>query len=127
MLLPMANLQIFARADNARTFPAGQALLEAGQPGDEMFVIIEGTVDVFVGGHHLMTLGPGEIVGEMALVDEEHVRHADVRATTDVKLVPIDRKHFEFLVHNHPSFALEVMKTMVDRLHRMNEHVAKPA
>jgi CRP-like cAMP-binding protein len=122
----MANLQIFARAENARTFASGTKIVTQGESGDEMFVVLEGTVDVLIGDRVLLSLGPGEILGEMALVEDDHLRHADVVAKSDVKLVPIDRRQFIFLVQNHPNFALEVMKTMAERLDLMNKHLLGP-
>lgn len=120
----MPNLELFRHADNIRAFNAGDAIFTLGEPGEEMFIILDGTVAVFVGARVVMTLGPGEIIGEMALVDDDHVRTATVKAETDVKVAPVDRHQFEFLVRNHPTFATEVMKTIADRLRRMNEYVA---
>ena len=120
----MPSLDLFRRADNVRTYHAGDAIFSFGDPGDEMFALIEGTVEVFVGDHLVMTLGPGDIVGEMALVDDDHTRTATVKAESDVKVAPVDRRQFEFLVRNHPTFATEVMKTIADRLRKMNEYLA---
>jgi CRP-like cAMP-binding protein len=121
----MASLDMFRHADNLRTYAAGEVIFKAGDTGDEMLCIVEGTAQVFVGGHLLMSLQPGEIVGEMALVDDDHVRTADVRALSEVKVAPVDRRHFEFLICNHPNFGHEVMKTMADRLRKMNEYAAQ--
>jgi CRP-like cAMP-binding protein len=115
----MATLDLFRHSENARSYAAGDTIVSAGDPGDEMFVIVEGTVDVVV-GDHVISLGPGEIIGEMALIDDGHRRAATLRAQTAAKLAPVDRRQFEFLVRNHPSFGLEVMKTMADRLRSMN-------
>jgi CRP-like cAMP-binding protein len=120
----MPHLELFRHADNIRTFKAGDAIFALGDSGEEMFIILEGTVAVFVGGRVVMTLGPGEIVGEMALVDDDHTRTATVKAESDVKVAPVDRRQFEFLVRNHPTFATEVMKTIADRLRKMNEYLA---
>jgi CRP/FNR family cyclic AMP-dependent transcriptional regulator len=120
----MPHLELFRHADNIRAFKAGDAIFALGDSGEEMFIILEGTVAVFVGGRVVMTLGPGEIVGEMALVDDDHTRTATVKAESDVKVAPVDRRQFEFLVRNHPTFATEVMKTIADRLRKMNEYLA---
>jgi len=121
----MPSLEMFRHADNVRTFAPGDPIFSFGEPGNEMFCILDGTVDVLVGEHAVMTLGAGEIVGEMALVDDDHVRTANVRAATAVTMAPVDRRQFEFLIRNHPTFATEVMKTIADRLRKMNEYVAK--
>jgi CRP-like cAMP-binding protein len=55
----------------------------------------------------------------MALIDDSP-RSATVIAKTDVKLVPISRERFMFLVQNTPFFAIEVMQTLVGRLRHMD-------
>jgi len=54
-----------------------------------MFCILDGSVDVLIGEHHVMSLVAGEIIGEMALVDDDHVRTANVRAATAVTVAPV--------------------------------------
>lgn len=116
----MASFDFLRNADNARLFDEGQTVFTAGESGDEMFVVLEGAAEVIVNDHLAATLGPGEIVGEMALIDDHHIRSADVRAASPLKVAPIDRRQFEFLLRNHPSFGIEIMKTMADRLRNMN-------
>ena len=63
------------------------------------------------------TVGPGHSFGEMALIDG-HSRSADVVASTDVELYPVNRSLFLVLVQDTPYFALEVMKSLTERLRR---------
>ena len=106
-------------ADGARSYAAGDSVFKAGDAGNEMLVIKEGTVEVSVGSFKT-SLGPGEMVGEMALVDDHHRRIASVTALTPVTVVPIDRNRFEFLIRHDPSFGYEVLRTMADRLRNMD-------
>src|SRR5437763_10837782 len=64
---------------------AGHILIEPGQVGAGLFVIEEGTVHVQPRGADAVTLGPGEVVGELALLTREGTRTARVQATTDVR------------------------------------------
>ena len=116
----MATLDLFRNAENARSFNEGDIVFSAGDVGEEMFVVLDGSCEILIGDRIAATLGPGEIVGEMALIDDQHVRSAHVRAGTPLTLAPIDRRQFEFMLRNHPHFAVDVMKTMVERLHKMN-------
>ena len=71
-------------------------------------------------GKVMETLGGGGIFGEMALIDGSP-RSATVRAKTDCEVAPINEKSFLFLVHETPFFAVAVMRTLADRLRRMDE------
>ena len=101
--------------EGQEAFSAGQIIFSEGQPGEVMYVILEGEVDIQASGKSLQTLHSGDMFGEMALVDGEP-RSADAVARTDSKLVPINKKRFAFLVTETPFFALEVMKVMANRL-----------
>jgi CRP/FNR family transcriptional regulator, cyclic AMP receptor protein len=105
-----------------RTFKAGETIFKEGDPGDEMFVIQSGRVEIRRGNRTLETLGEKSIFGEMALIDDGP-RSASAVAATDVSLVPVGEKQFLFLVSETPYFALNVMRTLVRRLRTMNEAV----
>jgi CRP-like cAMP-binding protein len=87
-----------------------------------MYVIRTGEATIERGGHVMETLGPGGIFGEMALIDGSP-RSATVRAKTDCVVAPINEKSFLFLVHETPFFAVAVMRTLANRLRRMDEAV----
>jgi CRP/FNR family cyclic AMP-dependent transcriptional regulator len=110
-------LMRFAR--DQRAFAAGQVIFAAGDPGDVMYVVKEGEVEVLVRDRVVETIGPGGILGEMALIDR-NPRSASARAKTDCQLVPIDEARFTYLVHQTPYFAIEVMQVMARRLRQMN-------
>ena len=65
---------------------AGAVLTEQGKPGQECFIIRDGTANVYVGGEHINTLGPGTVVGEMALLSNRP-RSATVVAETPMQLL----------------------------------------
>lgn len=84
-----------------------------------MYIVKEGEVDVLVRGKTMESVGPGEFLGEMALIDK-HPRSATAVAKTDCQLVPVDEKRFTFLVQQTPYFAIEVMRIMARRLRQMD-------
>src|SRR5262245_35667505 len=117
----MLNLvNLFRSAKNAETYAAGQVIFEEGQPGHVMYVMLEGEVDVVYKNTVLETIGPGAIIGEMALLESQsqYIRTATARAKTACRLVPVDQKQFSFLVHETPNFALHVMTVLAERLRK---------
>lgn len=85
-----------------------------------MYVITDGEVKIQDDENEIDHLEEGDIFGEMALVDSSP-RSATAVAHTNCKIVLIDQKRFEFLVHNHPHFAVQIMTVMSDRLRRRME------
>jgi CRP/FNR family cyclic AMP-dependent transcriptional regulator len=116
----MPGLSIFRHAEDCESFAAGEVIFRAGDPGDAMFVLQEGEVDIVVRGEVMQKLGPDEIFGEMALIDHQP-RSASAVAHTDVKVVRVGEQRFRFLIQQTPFFALEVMRIMADRLRQMNK------
>jgi CRP-like cAMP-binding protein len=75
--------------------PAGTLLFTEGESGDVAYLIRSGSVEIFVTRPHgvltLATRGPGEIFGEMAIIDDGP-RAASARARTDCELTPVSRQ-----------------------------------
>jgi CRP-like cAMP-binding protein len=116
----MADINMFKNSPDARDIAAGEVLFAQGDAGDLMYAVVEGEITLSRGDHVVDEIHGGEIVGEMALIDPDVVRSATATARTPARVVPIDRRQFTFLVHEHPTFALQVMKVMADRLRRAN-------
>lgn len=100
-------------ADEVEAEP-GAELISQGRPGQEAFVVLEGTAAVYIGGEKRNEVGPGEIVGEMALIDH-HPRTADVRAETAMKLLAFDARHFRRLLDEMPEALIRVMERLIER------------
>jgi len=119
----MNTLDLFEDDTECTEFKAGDTIFKEGEPGDSMYVVLEGAVDVMVGDEKFIVAGPGEILGEMALIDSS-ARSATAVARNDCKLVPINEKRFSALVQQTPFFAIHVMKILAERLRRMNRILA---
>ena len=98
---------------------AGKVIFAQGDPGDVMYVVVEGQAQIMVDGKLLETVRTGGILGEMALIDAGP-RSASAIAKTQCVLVPIDEKRFSDLVGRRPEFALHVMRVLAHRLRRMD-------
>lgn len=118
----MPTINTFKHETEVVTFSAGQTIFEEGGPGDVMYIVQEGEVNIMIHGQLIETVGAGGIVGEMGLIDST-ARSGTAIAKTDCKLVPLDETRFKIYVHNTPFFAIQVMRVMADRLRRMDEHV----
>jgi len=118
-------INLFRNDSHAVSVSAGQVLFRDGDTGANMFGVIE--CEIAVGKHGVLieTIGPGGIVGEMALIDHSP-RSADAVARTDARLAVIDEGRFMRLVSDHPTFALQVMRVMADRLRHLNELKTAP-
>jgi CRP-like cAMP-binding protein len=115
--------KLFKTCDDFKEFKAGTTIFSKGEPGNEMFIILDGEVDIHVGSGVIDNLKDTEVFGEMALIDS-HVRSATAIARTDCRLAAIDEQRFLFLVRESPFFALDIMKIMACRLRRMNTKVS---
>jgi phosphoserine phosphatase RsbU/P len=87
--------------------PAGKTLCRQGGVGTECFIVLEGEVTVERDGTELTILGPGAIIGEMALLGV-HRRTANVRAITPVRLLVLHDVEFRSMLHGSPSVAEKV-------------------
>jgi len=94
---------------------AGERLFREGEPGDVMYVLIRGEAEITMGGLSIEVCQAGDIIGEMAVIDDS-VRSATVVARTDCEFAEIDKKRFQFLVDESPRFAIDVMRVMAKRL-----------
>jgi CRP-like cAMP-binding protein len=83
---------------------AGHLLIEWGQHGAGLYVILDGTVMVEA-PEGTRELGPGALIGERALLSEDGTRTARVRALTDVRVLAVDRAGIEDLCADDAAFA----------------------
>lgn len=102
-------------------FGAGEAIFDAGDRGDGMFVVTSGEARVDVGGRfHL--LKPGDFFGEMAVI-APGPRMATVKAVTDVETLKIDADDFQAFLLAHPKVALSILKAVVLRLREVEQRI----
>ena len=95
--------------------PPGQVLMQADAAGSGLLLIEDGTVVVNTRRGDI-ELGPGECLGELALLDERGKHAARVRAKTAVKGFAIDRSHFIEMVGAEPKIALALLRILAHRL-----------
>ena len=113
-------LGMFAKETETRSVAAGTLLFAKGDPAHEMFIVKTGQLQVFDGNFVFETLGPGDVIGEMALVDQSP-RSASVKALTACDVIPINEKRFLWMVGQTPFFAIRMLKVLATRLRKANE------
>ena len=113
------RVDMFTDDTSTRSCAAGEVIFRTYDIGAEMYLVLEGEVNLMIDSRVLETIGPGEPFGEMALIDQAP-RTATAVARTACKLAVISEKRFLFMVQTTPDFALYIMKVMADRLRKMN-------
>lgn len=116
----MNAADLFKHEAETTDLAPGEFLFQEGEQGDCMFVLLEGSVHVKVGGKTVEQSTRGALLGEMALIDRSP-RVATVVAAEPSRLVRVDERRFNFIIQQNPFFARHVMKVLVDRLRHMNE------
>jgi CRP/FNR family cyclic AMP-dependent transcriptional regulator len=99
---------------------AGHVLMRQGASGGEMFVIVDGSVVVDRDGRELATLGPGSVVGEMALL-AEGPRTATVTATEPTTLFGLAHREFHSLMDASPEVRDCVLNAVAHRIRELEE------
>jgi len=102
--------------------PQGTVVTQIGEPGDSFFVIIDGTVEVRTPVGAASQLHPGDFFGEMSLLDGEP-RSATIVATTDLRLLIVDRSHFWRLLEETPDLIRRILTILSRRVRRLEQTV----
>jgi CRP/FNR family cyclic AMP-dependent transcriptional regulator len=117
------DFRILDRPDvPVRKVAAGETVIAEGGVAHEMFLLRKGRAEIRVKDQPVEEVGPGGIFGEMALIDQS-TRSANVVAIEDSEVIPIDERLFVILVQDAPYFALDVMRTLVERIRAMNRRI----
>ena len=112
-------LNMVQNMGSPRTYQPGEKVFIEGTPGTTMYVVLDGNIEIHVGGKSMEVAGRGAIIGEMALIDSS-TRSATVVAKDNCILAPVNESQFLSLMEKSPSFALGVMKILVTRLRNMD-------
>ena len=102
--------------------PAGTVVTQIGEPGDSFFIIIDGAVGVRTPVGAGSELHPGDFFGEMSLLDGEP-RSATIVATTDLRLLIVDRFHFWRLLNETPDLVGRILTILSRRVRRLEQTV----
>ena len=99
----------------------GRVLTREGESGHEFFIVLDGSVEVDVKGEVVASLGPGDFLGEIALIDGKP-RSATTRAVGPTRLMVVGHREFHRLMDDYPSVKSCVLQALADRV-RHNERI----
>ncbi len=118
------QLRSVAKITRVFDVAADTVLARAGEPGDEFFLIIDGTARVEVSPEKRVLLRPGEFFGEMSILDGGP-RSATVVADTAVRLLVISRRHFSMLLKDVPGLTQTLLVTLSNRVRQAEERAER--
>jgi CRP/FNR family transcriptional regulator, cyclic AMP receptor protein len=105
-------------------FDVGEVIFEEGSTGRELFVVLEGKVEIAkvsaAGKTVIVTLGKGEFFGEMAVIDGSSRSATAISAASNTRVMRINHARFVYLVSQQPAFALMIMDALSKRLRASN-------
>ena len=125
--LPADRLKRLAESLRRKSVPAGTNMITADQPGEVVYVLLEGTVKILIeqaDGREVILafLGAGDTVGEMSLVDSSG-RSANVMAMEHCSFLWMDRACFQDLLRHVPEFAQNLVRLLSSRLRMANAQI----
>jgi hypothetical protein len=127
--LTVSELGAIAAVTREVAYPPDQVVIAEGDPGDRIYLIIDGEVAVCKGREpekqiRLDTMGPGDYFGEMALFEETE-RSATIRTLKPARFLLLDKPEFNELVREYPGIALQICTALSQRLRHLQSMVAE--
>ena len=115
------DMRAFAKSAGATArFGAGASIFNQGDPGDCMYIVQSGPIEMVVGDRVVETVGANEALGFMSMIDEQP-RTSTARAKEACELSQIDARTFRFMVDEVPNFAAYIMGVMARRIRGMSQ------
>jgi CRP/FNR family cyclic AMP-dependent transcriptional regulator len=106
---------IAAGAQETRSYADGSVIYRSDERGGCAYIVKSGQVEIREKGRSVEMVSPGEIFGELALLDDEP-RTATALASGRAEVIPIDRPLFEVLMRDDPEFALTIVRLLARSL-----------
>lgn len=108
------------------TYEKGQYIVNEGDLGKELFMIVKGEVEVVAGGNVVAVMKEGAGFGEMALIDSQP-RSADIIARNDVLVLKMESDDFLEILKQRDEVALGVIRVLTGRIRELNAKLAEKA
>ena len=117
--IPGEELSHIAQITDEVEYTPEQTIINEGDQGDAMYLIVDGTVKVHSGPQHLAELGTKQCFGEMSILDSEP-RSASITALSDLTLLKIQREDFTEILAEKPEISLGIIQVLTGRLREAN-------
>ena len=118
----MNLLELFNNWDDVEVYRSGTVVFSERDPGELMYVVLKGDVELSLRGEPLGAEGEGGMLGEMAMITSSGTRSATATTISKVKLARLDRDQFLALVGENTDFALHVMAVLANRLRSVHDY-----
>ena len=113
------EVQHIAKAGDVIKMTDGTTIVDQGQMGREAFVILSGDVIVRRGGRKITTLGEGDVVGELSLLDHGP-RTASAICDGECTLFVLDQRHFRKVLEDHPQIMFKLLGTLAGHIRNLD-------
>jgi CRP-like cAMP-binding protein len=115
------DMRKFARSVGANVaFSAGSIVFNKDDPGQCMYIVQSGVIEMVIGDKVVETIGPNEALGFMSMIDEAP-RSSTARVKEACELSVIDQRQFRFMVDEVPNFAHYIMGVLARRIRGMSQ------
>ncbi len=126
---PDADLQALSSVLKVRRYGPGEMVFQRGDPGDAMYLIRTGQVRIFIRDDEdndvtFRFYGPGQIIGEFALIDDQS-RSASADAYDLAQLLILEKPDFLKLLRDHPMIGIEMMRNLAERIRYTTRYLEK--
>ncbi len=119
MLEPSDVIDLFFNHIKTRTVAPKEVIFREGDSGEVMYALMKGTVDLVIKDQVIETILEHDVFGEGALVQPEHNRASTAIARTECEIGELNKERFLFLVQETPLFALEIIRSLSNRLRKL--------
>jgi CRP-like cAMP-binding protein len=117
------NMQMFAKNAGVNMhFPAGSIIFKEGDPGDCMYVVQSGEIEMMIHDRVVDVCGVNEAMGFLSVIDRAP-RTATARVKEAAEVSVIDQRKFRFMIDEVPNFALYIMEAMSHRIRGMKQAI----
>jgi CRP/FNR family cyclic AMP-dependent transcriptional regulator len=116
------EINAIAKAAKLLTVYSGTQLITEGEEGSTMYVVLDGTARVSRNGRKLNSIGPGDTVGELALLSKGP-RTATVVATSDMDVAAISSRQLAAVLKDAPTFARKLLESLADLVRELDKKV----
>lgn len=114
------DLQRVAQLVDEVDIADGQVIMREGEPGREMFIVVDGRARVERGGRTINEVGAGAVLGEMSLIAEGN-RTATVTAEGPLRAFVVAHREFHSLMDGYPEFRMRVLEGLAAKVRRLEE------
>ena len=120
------DMRQFAKSAGATiNFGTGSTVFNQGDPGQCMYIVQSGSIEMMIGDRVVEVAGPNEAIGFMSMIDTAP-RSSTARVKDACELSVIDARTFRFMVDEVPNFAMYIMGVLARRIRGMGEVIAHP-